>query len=192
MNNLSRQENTSTGLNVTTRFYGHGMSDFPIDVVPSKRRKRTVQAALADGRIVVRVPHGLDPDAETRLVEQAVERIRRKVSSSEVDLTERARSLASKYGLPAPTSVEWSSRQMKRWGSCSRGDSRIRISNRLADMPPWVLDSVLIHELAHLEVPDHGPRFEELVGRYELAERAKGYLIAKSEGRDQTGDDHLT
>lgn len=184
MINLSRQENTSAGLNVTTRFYGHGMSDLPIDVVRSQRRKRTVQAALADGRIIVRVPHGLDADTETRLVEQAVERIRRKVSSSEVDLTERARSLASKYGLPAPTSVEWSSRQMKRWGSCSPDDSRIRISNRLANMPSWVLDSVLVHELAHLEVPDHGPRFDELVGRYELAERAKGYLIAKSEGRD--------
>lgn len=168
------------------------MTDLPVEVIRSKRRKRTIQSSLADGGIIVRVPHGLDPDAETRLVQQAIESIRRKVSSSEVDLTERARSLASKYGLPTPARVEWSSRQMKRWGSCSPDDSRIRISNRLADMPPWVLDSVLIHELAHLEVPDHGPRFEALVGRYELAERAKGYLIAKSEGREPKEGDHPT
>jgi predicted metal-dependent hydrolase len=50
-------------------------------------------------------------------------------------------------------------------------------------MPGWVLDSVLIHELAHLEVPDHGERFRAIVRRYPLGERAKGYLIAKSEER---------
>jgi hypothetical protein len=48
-------------------------------------------------------------------------------------------------------------------------------------MPGWVLDWVLIHELAHLEIGDHGRRFQALVGRYELAERATGYLMAKSE-----------
>jgi hypothetical protein len=48
-------------------------------------------------------------------------------------------------------------------------------------MPGWVLDSVLIHELAHLAVPNHGPNFQALVARYRLGERAKGYLIAKGE-----------
>jgi hypothetical protein len=50
-------------------------------------------------------------------------------------------------------------------------------------MPGWVLDSVLVHELAHLEMAGHGRDFQELVGRYELTERAKGYLIAKGEGQ---------
>jgi predicted metal-dependent hydrolase len=45
-------------------------------------------------------------------------------------------------------------------------------------MPPWVLDGVLVHELAHLVEPDHGPRFRRLVGRYHLSERAAGYLMA--------------
>jgi hypothetical protein len=49
-------------------------------------------------------------------------------------------------------------------------------------MPGWVLDWVLVHELAHLEVANHGERFKMLVSRYELAERAEGYLIAKAEG----------
>jgi predicted metal-dependent hydrolase len=48
-------------------------------------------------------------------------------------------------------------------------------------MPVWVLDWVLVHELAHLAVPDHGEQFQAIVGRYELGERAEGYLIAKSE-----------
>lgn len=72
---------------------------------------------------------------------------------------------------------------MKRWGSCTPSQGRIRISERLADVPPWVLDYVLVHELAHLEVPGHGTEFQQLVHRYELTERATGYLIALDEGR---------
>jgi hypothetical protein len=109
-------------------------------------------------------------------------RISRKVSSAGVDLEQRAKALAGEYRLATPTSVEWSDRQMRRWGSCS-SDGRIRVSNRLASMPSWVLDWVLIHELAHLQEPNHGPRFKALVDRYELAERAQGYLMAKSEER---------
>jgi predicted metal-dependent hydrolase len=158
------------------------MTDLPVDVIRSKRRKRTVQAYIAEGRLRVMVPDGLSPDEEARLVEQMTARISRKVSSAGVDLDGRAKALAGEYGLPTATSVEWSHRQMRRWGSCS-SDGRIRISNRLASMPTWVLDWVLIHELAHLQEPNHGPGFKSLVDRYELAERAQGYLMAKSEER---------
>ncbi len=57
----------------------------------------------------------------------------------------------------------------------------MRISERLAMVPGWVLDSVLIHELAHIAVANHGPAFQELISRYELAERATGYLMAMGE-----------
>jgi predicted metal-dependent hydrolase len=159
------------------------MSDFPIEVIRSTRRKRTIQAAMTEGRLEVRVPDGLDPAEEARLVEQITRRVVRKLTSSKVDLAARADELARTYDLPAPVSVEWSARQMKRWGSCTPHSGRIRISNRLASMPGWVLDSVLVHELAHLEVAGHGRDFQELVVRYELTERAKGYLIAKGEGQ---------
>jgi predicted metal-dependent hydrolase len=158
------------------------MTDLPVDVIRSKRRKRTVQAYIAEGRLRVMVPDGLSPDEEARLVEQMTARISRKVSSAGVDLEQRAKALSREYRLPTPTSVEWSDRQMRRWGSCS-SDGRIRVSNRLASMPSWVLDWVLIHELAHLQEPNHGPRFKALVDRYALAERAQGYLMAKSEER---------
>jgi predicted metal-dependent hydrolase len=56
----------------------------------------------------------------------------------------------------------------------------IRISSRVAGFPAWVLDYLLVHELAHLVVGDHSPAFWEVVNRYPKAERARGYLIAKS------------
>jgi predicted metal-dependent hydrolase len=52
------------------------------------------------------------------------------------------------------------------------------VSARLAAFPSWVLDYVLVHELAHLEVPSHGPAHDALVDRFSHAERARGFLIA--------------
>ena len=157
------------------------MSDLPVEVVRSRKRKRTVQAYIVDGRIRVLVPAGLPGEEEARLVDSIVARATRRFSSTTVDLPARARRLARRYQLPVPATIEWSDRQLSRWGSCTPSDGKIRISNRLATMPEWVLDWVLVHELAHLAVPDHGDRFKALVSRYELGERAEGYLIAKSE-----------
>jgi predicted metal-dependent hydrolase len=169
---------------VSRRTYDPTMSDLPVDVVRSKRRKRTAQAYVKEGRLRVMVPLGLGHDEEERLVEGLVSRISRKILSTEVDLVQRARDLARYYRLSEPTSIEWSARQTTRWGSCTPAEGSIRISIGLASMPGWVLDSVLILELAHLDEPNHGPRFKTLVDRYELSERAKGYLMAMGEGRN--------
>jgi Protein of unknown function DUF45 len=168
---------------VTPGTYDRNMSDLPVDVVRSKRRKRTAQAYIKEGRLKVLVPFGMAADEEALLVDGLVARVSRKVLSTEVDLVQRARALARKYRLSVPKRIEWSDRQMSRWGSCTPSEGTIRISNRLASMPAWVLDSVLVHELAHLDEANHGPRFKALVGRYELSERAKGYLMAMSERR---------
>lgn len=163
--------------------YGATMTELPVEIIRSKRRQRTLSARLVDGRLEVRIPAGMDPAEESRLVDQALERTHRKVDSAHVDIRKRANELAIRYQLPQPSHVEWSTRQKKRWGSCTPEQRSIRISDRLVDVPPWVLDSVLIHELAHLVESGHGPEFRELVNRYEMTERATGYLIAMGEGR---------
>ncbi len=129
------------------------------------------------------VPDGMTDEEESRLVQNLTQRVLRRIDSSTVDLEQRALEVARKYRLPTPKTIVWSDRQMSRWGSCSPREGRIRISNRLVTMPGWVLDWVLVHELAHLQVPDHGPRFRELVARYPLSERATGYLMAMTEMR---------
>jgi predicted metal-dependent hydrolase len=168
---------------VTAGTYDRLMSDLPVDVVRSKRRKRTAQAYIKEGRLKVLVPFGLAADEEALLVDGLVARVNRKTASTEVDLVRRVGQLARSYGLSEPKSIEWSDRQITRWGSCTPAEGRIRISNRLASMPAWVLDSVIIHEMAHLDEPNHGPKFKALVGRYKLSERARGYLMAMSDGR---------
>ncbi len=160
-------------------------SRYPVEVIRSERRNKTVSARIVDGVIRVRIPAWMTAEDEARFVDDVVGRIERERRSSAIDLLRRAESLADDYGLPHPTSVTWSKVQRQRWGSCSVGSGDIRISDRLVDVPPWVLDSVLIHELAHLVVPNHGPDFESIVNRYPLNERATGYLMAVSDRLNQ-------
>jgi predicted metal-dependent hydrolase len=77
------------------------------------------------------------------------------------------------------------SNQTSRWGSCTPATREIRISDRIAGFPEWVLDAVVVHELAHLVHLGHTREFWELAHRYPLTERALGFLIAKQLGDDE-------
>jgi predicted metal-dependent hydrolase len=157
----------------------------PVDVIRSPRRRRTVSARIVDGRLEVRVPAGLDPAAETRLVETMRRRLERRTQGADLQtagaaLRRRAGELDRRYfaGRARPASVEYATNQDRRFGSCTISTRRIRLSHRLARTPVWVRDYVLVHELAHLIEPGHTPAFWRLVDRYPLAERARGYLMA--------------
>ncbi|MBI2710479.1 MAG: M48 family metallopeptidase [Actinobacteria bacterium] len=120
------------------------------------------------------------PEREVaEMVDAFEKRLLRRHRAAGVDLEQRARVLARRYGLPQPATVRWVGNQEQRWGSCSTATSAIRVSDRLAAFPPWVLDHVLVHELAHLVHADHSPAFHALVARHPRSERAIGFLIAK-------------
>ena len=112
---------------------------------------------------------------------------------ADADLMTRARDLSSRYlgGLARPASVTWATNQNSRWGSCTPADGTIRLSTRIQGMPGWVIDYVLLHELAHLVEQGHGPRFWTLLDAYPRTERARGYLEGFAAARDQRiGDDN--
>jgi predicted metal-dependent hydrolase len=94
------------------------------------------------------------------------------------ELAVRAAQLSEQYlgGRAAPDTVRWVTNQNSRWGSCTPSEGSIRLSHRLQGMPEYVIDYVLLHELAHLLVPGHGPRFWKLLDSYPRTERARGYL----------------
>ncbi len=96
----------------------------------------------------------------------------------DTELAARAEWLSEQYlgGRARPASVRWVTNQNTRWGSCTPAEGSIRLSHRLKGMPEYVVDYVLVHELAHLLVPGHGRRFWELLEAYPRTERARGYL----------------
>jgi len=150
-----------------------------VEVIRSPRRRKTVQARKVGGVLRVSIPASMSKADEQRHVAEMVRRMERRSDSSVVDLSARAAALASSHSLPRPASIRWVDNQEWRWGSCTPSDGTIRISTRLAAEPAWVLDYVIMHELAHLVVPGHGPAFWRVVERYPRTERARGFLMAR-------------
>ncbi len=145
----------------------------------SARRRKTVQAREVGGVLRVSIPASMTEADEERWVAEMLRRVERRSAAATIDLQARAAELAKRHRLPAPAVIRWVDNQEWRWGSCTPATRSIRISSRLAREPGWVLDYVVVHELAHLRAPRHDPAFWALVDRYPLAERARGFLIAR-------------
>jgi len=150
-----------------------------VEVIRSAKRKKTSQARLRGGVLEVRIPDWFSAKQETETVSHFAERFERSRASRQIDLAQRAHELATAFDLPVPQQITWVTNQRDRWGSCTPAHGTIRLSDRLAQFPAWVVDYVIVHELAHLIESNHSERFWEIVNRYELTERARGYLIAK-------------
>ncbi len=155
-----------------------------VEVKRRTRRRKTVEARLVDGTLRVAIPAWMTAEDEAHWVEVMSQRFSRKAGTAEVDLVARAEALAERLDLPTPAAITWSTRQNMRWGSCSVDTGRVRISDRLAGFPDWVIDYVIVHELAHLVESGHNQSFWHLVNRYPLAERARGYLMARADVGD--------
>jgi predicted metal-dependent hydrolase len=164
-----------------------------VEVRRSARRRKTVSAEIVGNSLVVSVPARMSRAEESEWVRtmarRMAERSRRHRLNSEGALRRRAAQLAAEY-LDGVTFAEFTygGVDKTRWGWCDPKERRIRLSLALAEYPAWVRDYVIVHELAHLLVPDHSERFWALVNRYPLTERARGFLIAKGmEGEGSCG-----
>ncbi|MEO9110120.1 MAG: M48 family metallopeptidase [Jatrophihabitantaceae bacterium] len=174
------------------------MTDEQVEVRRSARRRRTISAYRDGSRIIVMIPARLTRAQEAEAVSSMVKRIRsgeqrgRRHPRSDATLTERAELLSRTYlgGHAKPASVRWVATMRTRWASCTPVDHTIRMSDRLKQLPVWVQDYVLVHELAHLLVPGHGPDFWALVAHYPKTERARGYLdgVSAAAGLDFAAD----
>lgn len=158
----------------------------------SKRRRRTVSAYRRGDAVVVLIPASMSKTEEESWVRDMVARVERseqRKRPTDDQLLARAHTLNDEYfgGLAAPESVKWA-RQTARWGSCTPAERAIRLSTRLQGMPTWVLDYVLVHELAHIIEPHHDDEFWNWVNRYPRTERARGFLHGWSHAHEGEGD----
>lgn len=161
----------------------------PVEVRRSTRRRRTVSAYRSEGRIVVLLPARMSKADERAWVERMVARLerqqsRRRTAAGDDALAARTAQLAARWldSRPQPASVRWSALQRRRWGSCSVDSREIRVSTRLQAFPMYVVDYVLVHELAHLLEAEHSAAFWRWVARFPEAERARGFLEGVEHG----------
>jgi predicted metal-dependent hydrolase len=158
----------------------------PIRIVASRRRRRTVSARLRSGVLELLVPDWMPGAERERWAEEMRQRLERRMERtrpSDNRLAQRARSLNERHfgGRLRWTSIAFAN-MSHLWGSCTYTTGDIRIAERAAPLPEWVVDYLVVHELAHLEHSDHGAAFHELENRYPLTERARGFLMAIDQG----------
>jgi predicted metal-dependent hydrolase len=162
--------------------------DLGVEVRRSARRRRTVSAYREGGRTIVLIPARFSPSQEREWVDKMLARLAavdRRGKPSDDDLAQRAAGLSRRYlgGAAKPTNIRWVSNQQTRWGSCTPSEGTIRISTRLHGLPSYVVDYVVLHELAHLLSAGHGPDFWASLAGYARLDRARGYLDGYAAGR---------
>ena len=173
----------------------------PVVVRRSARRRRTVTAWWEQGAVVVAIPGHFTAAEEREWVAKMVAKLQSKgrrpgaraPGRTDAELMERARELSHRYldGRARPETVRWVRNQNSRWGSATPARGSIRLSDKLKGMPEWVVDYVLLHELAHLLEASHNARFWGLLEVYPDLARAKAFLqgvsFAGSRGLDRDG-----
>ncbi|WP_309073070.1 M48 family metallopeptidase [Paenarthrobacter sp.] len=201
---MTRQPASDTGIPHTTD------DGAPVVVRRSARRRRTVAAFWEDGKAVVAIPASFTKSQEREWVRRMLAKLKkqgerqsgagRRRPATDQALAKHAEHLSITYlgGRAVPTSVRWVANQNSRWGSATPADGTIRLSNKLQPMPQWVIDYVLVHELAHLLVAGHNAEFWRLVEAYPETERAKAFLegvafatsrgLAVGSGSEDPGD----
>jgi predicted metal-dependent hydrolase len=147
-----------------------------------------VAAFWENGTAVVAIPARFTAAQESEWVHRMLEKLhrqgtrraqkRRQQPASDAALAAHAADLSARYfgGRAIPTSVRWVSNQNSRWGSATPSEGTIRLSDKLRPMPQWVIDYVLLHELAHLLVAGHNAAFWKLLDAYPDTARAKAFL----------------
>ncbi len=164
-----------------------------VKITRSHRRKRTVSARLVKDLLMVSAPYLLSQERLDNIVTDFKLKFERKRLKEDLDkkqdLLDIVANLNKKYfgNKLRINSVEYVTNQNSKFGCCNYRSADIRISHKIGLMPGWVRNYVLIHEMAHLIEPNHSKLFWDIVSRYKLAERARGYLMATGAARWEKG-----
>ena len=168
---------------------------YKIKIIRSNKRRRTISARLVEDTMLVYAPSSISEPELEKVIDKLKKRLHKRKIKKELnkthDLAIIAEGLNKEYfdNRLKISSITYTTNQNKVFGSCNYKTKTIRISHRLTQMPSWVRDYVIIHEMAHLIEPNHSKAFWDIVSRFRLTERARGYLMAKGLDREEEPDD---
>jgi hypothetical protein len=151
-----------------------------------RKRVKNINARLHETTLSVSAPLHTPQATLDQVIPDLARRLVRRVRARQVNAEEDALALAHKVAArfpnkPAVAHVEFVTTQQARWGSYSSATRTIRLNAALREMPRWVLEAVVAHELAHVTHHDHGPGFWKLLRSvYPDTDRADAFLAGVS------------
>jgi len=153
-----------------------------LDLRVVRKRVKNINARLRGTTLSVSAPHRVPAGELEETIRQLARRLVRRSRADTVNADGTAEAIARKVAArfndpPEVTEVRFATNQRSQWGSYSLRTGIIRLNAALRWMPPWVLEAVVAHELAHIFHPDHSPAFWDLARSVcPKTDRARAFL----------------
>lgn len=147
-----------------------------------RKTVKNINARMSAHNLQVSIPLRLECAEAMRIIDDLARKLLRRQRARQInhedDATELARQIAQRFPVPPEVEcVQFTTVTSACWGSYSSRTHSIRLSAALRHMPPWVLEAVMAHELAHAIHPNHSSDFWALL--YSVCpntERAENFL----------------
>jgi hypothetical protein len=146
------------------------MTDYNLRIHPQKRKSLTMKVTPVG--VVVFIPDWLTPDSPQvqRFIRDGLAKLKLDVTrpalpevSTPDELRAVLRGWAARLGV-TPGRVQF--REMyRKWGSCS-GRGSITLNTALCRVPQPLAEYVILHELVHLRVFNHGKDFKAMMSQH--------------------------
>ena len=162
--------------------YTDGFMFDEVEVIKSSKRKKTVQAKIVNKKLIIFLPSRISQKEEDywirKMKKKCINKRKKQLLNTNSQLKGKAEVINKKYFEGKLNfNIEFVTNQNSRFGSCTPENKTIRISDKVSEMPKWVQNYIILHEIAHLIYKDHSDNFWEKVNEYKYTERAKGFLI---------------
>jgi len=155
---------------------------FTLELRVVRKRVKNVNARLRGGTLWISAPHHVPEVELDEMIAGLAQRLVRRRRADEVNVDREAETIARQVAAqfddsPEVAGVRFVTNQTARWGSYSSKTGIVRLNAALRQMPPWVLEAVVAHELAHTVHLDHSPAFWELARSVcPKTDRARAFL----------------
>jgi predicted metal-dependent hydrolase len=157
-----------------------------LTLIVERKRVKNINARLRDTTLLISAPFSAPQATLDQAIPDLARRLVRRAHARQVNVEEDALALAHRVAARFPKGPEvaqvlFVTTQEARWGSYSPATGTIRLNAALRQMPRWVLEAVVAHELAHVVHQDHSPAFWKLLRRVcPDTDRARAFLAGVS------------
>jgi len=157
-----------------------------LTLIVERKRVKNINARLRESTLSVSAPLNTPQATLDQAILELARRLIRRAHAHQVNAEEDALALATAVparfpNKPEVAAVQFVTTQEARWGSYSARTRTIRLHAALREMPRWVLEAVVAHELAHVTHMDHSPAFWALLRRVcPATDRARAFLAGVS------------